>query len=153
MFLGLPVLCLMACLVTAENHMFRSSDAPVDAHHLAIHLGGDMAREYVRLINSPSIADAFQKHGTVRIDGIADSVGDGKVRIRHRAIVRVVGEPIRVLRLESMIDADLIKPAPVAAAGLMGGIAGRRVALSDTRTAELRSSVLVGDFPDGGTNY
>jgi hypothetical protein len=144
MFAGLSMICLIPFLITAEHNHADTSGVRVDDNHIAISLHGDIAREYVRLLRSKQVSDAFLRDGCVTIEGMADKLGDGTVQIHHTAFVRIVGEPVRLLRLRSMIDASLVKHGETVA----GIKAGYRVDLSDLRSSELRSLLLVGDFPD-----
>ena len=120
-------------------------------NRVAIHLDGEIASENDRLLRSQRAADAFLKYGSVIIEGRAYAIDDGWVRIRHVAFIRIVGEPVRLLRLESTIDGNLVKHQQTAAANMVGNHASHRVELTHLRSAEFRSSVLVGDFQGSGS--
>lgn len=148
MFTGLSMVCLVPFLVSAQQNFpptsaTRSLESPV-----AIRLSGQVASEYLRLVRSPRMSDAFLKDGCVTINGFADTIEGGTVRIHHVAFVRIVGEPVRLLRLESTIDANLVKHQQTVDASMFGSMPGVRVDLSDLHSAELRCSVMVGDFPN-----
>ncbi len=144
MFAGLSMICLVPFLINAEHNRVDTSGVDIDDNRIAVNLHGDIAREYVRLLRSKQVSDVFLREGCVTIEGMADKFDDGTVQIHHTAFVRIVGEPVRLLRLRSMTDASLIKHGETVA----GIKAGYRVDLSDLRSSELRSSLLVGDFPD-----
>lgn len=134
----------------AEQNHANASGISTDDNRVAIHLHGDIARAYVRLLRSQRASDEFLKDGSVIIEGRAYAIDDGWVRIHHVAFIRIIGEPVRLLRLESTIDGNLVKHQQTAAANLVGTDARPRVELEELRSAEFRSSVLVGDFPESG---
>ena len=148
MFTGLSMICLIPFLVSTEQDHARPSGMRLDNNRVVIHLNGDVAREYLRILRSPRLSDAFLKNGRVTIEGSADNIGDGTVRIRHVAFVRIVGEPVRLLRLESTIDANAITQQQTIDAGIVGTNASCQLDLSEMHFADLRSSVMVGDFPN-----
>ncbi|MEJ7595634.1 MAG: hypothetical protein WKF77_29340 [Planctomycetaceae bacterium] len=148
MFNGLLMICLIPFFVSAEQNHVSTARMFAGDNQVAIHLDGDIAREYVRLVRSQKISDAFLRNGSVVIEGSVDSSGDGSVRLHHIALVRVVGEPVRLLRLESMIDANQVLHQNTVDVGMVGTAASYRVNLSDLFSSELRSSLLLGDFPD-----
>ena len=152
MFTGLSMMCLIPCVIFAEqNHADAYGRFEHNNNRVAIHLDGEIAREYVRLLRSQRVADAFLKDGSVIIEGRAYTIDDGWVRIHHVAFISVVGKPVRSLRLESTIDGNLIKHQQTANPNIVGNDASYRVELTHLRSAELRSSVLVGDFPESGS--
>ncbi len=148
MFNGLLMICLIPFFVSAEQNHVSTARMFAGDNQVAIHLDGDIAREYVRVVRSQKISDAFLRNGSVVIEGSADTSDDGTVRLHHIALVRVVGEPVRLLRLESMIDANQVLHQNTDDVGMVGTAASHRVNLSDLVSSELRSSLLLGDFPD-----
>ncbi|HQX53333.1 MAG TPA: hypothetical protein PLY87_13815 [Planctomycetaceae bacterium] len=146
MFNGLLMICLIPFFASAEQNHMSTTGMLAGDNQVAIHLDGDIAREYVRLVRSQEISDAFLRNGSVVIEGSVDTSGDGTVRLRHFALVRVVGEPVRLLRLESMIDANQVLHQNTVNVGMVSTAASYRVNLSDLFSSELRSSLILGDF-------
>lgn len=146
MLTGLSMISLIPLLVSAEQNVQQTAAIHANENQVAIHLGGEVAREYLRFLRTPRTSDKSLKDGTAVVEGFAHTLNDGTVRIHHVACARIVGEPVRLIRLESVVDSNLLIPQQPVDASKFGTRAGFQVELSDLHSTELRCSVMVGDF-------
>jgi hypothetical protein len=135
-------------LISAEQFSRELDKIDTGEVHLTIRLDGDHARRYVELIKSPEISATFKKNGNLLLSGVAIFVDESRFRVRHIAIVRVVGQPLEILSMESEIGSALI-------AGNRAALAAQRKAsqelvlhLNDVHTITIQVKKLVGGFPD-----
>ena len=153
MFAGPAILCLLTSLISVEQFSEQPGTVDADEVHVTIRLDGDNARRYVELIKSPEISASFKKDGSLLLSGVATVVDESRFRIRHTAIVRVVGQPLELLSLESEIGSALITSDRAALAAQEEASHELVLQLNDAHTMAIQVKKLVGGFPDSARYY
>lgn len=152
MFAGPAILCFLTSLISVEQLPEQHGKVDADEVHVTIQLDGDNACRYVELIKSPEISASFKKDGRLLLGGLATVVDESCFRVRNNAIVRVVGQPLELLSLESEIGSALITSDRASLAAQKEASHELVLQLKDVHTMEIQVRKLVGGFPDS-TRY
>ena len=153
MFAGPAMLCLLTSLMSVEQFFEQPGKVDADEVHVTLRLDGDIARRYVDLIKSPEISASFKKNGNLLLSGVATVVDESRFRVRHTAIVRVVGQPLELLSIESEIGSALITSDRAALAAQKEASHELVLQLNDVHTVAIQVRKLVGGFPDSARYY
>ena len=153
MFAGPAMLCLLTSLMSVEQFFEQPGKVDADEVHVTIRLDGVNARRYVDLIKSPEISASFKKNGNLLLSGVATVVDESRFRVRHTAIVRVVGQPLELLSIESEIGSALITSDRAALAAQEEASHELVLQLNDVHTVAIQVKKLVGGFPDSARYY
>lgn len=148
MLAGPAILCLLTSLISAEQLCREPRNDDTGEVHVTIHLDGDHARRYSVLINSPEAEASFKATGTLLLPGVATVIDENRSRIRHTAIVRVVGQPLELLSMESEISSALISMDRPPSATEKKDSCQLLVRLTDVHPMTIRVRKVVGGFPD-----
>ena len=84
---------------------------------------------------------------------MATVVDESRFRVRHTAIVRVVGQPLELLSIESEIGSALITSDRAALAAQKEASHELVLQLNDVHTVAIQVKKLVGGFPDSARYY
>lgn len=152
MFGAPAILCLVTSLISAEQFSREPDKIETDEVRLTIRLEGDNARRYAELVKSPEITASFKETGKILILGVATVIDESRSWIRHTAIVRVVGQPLELLSMESEIQSALIIHVRAASPTQKEEPRELLVQLGDIHPMTIRVKKLVGSFPDS-TRY
>jgi|GEM_PF-2794511 len=111
---------------------------------VTIQVSGELAVRYGQAVGIQHSGSSSDTSNSLSVDGYVHSVSDDEIQIRHRRLVRRVGDVVRIVTLESTLSkAQMSAWSPDK---LSFGVR-RRVKLVDPRSAKIRSSMLRGDFP------
>lgn len=149
MFAGPVFLCLLTSLISVEQFSVESGKPDTNEVHVTLQLKGDRASRYLELIKSPEVAASFNETGNLLLRGVAMKIDENHFRVRHTAIVRIVGRPLEQLFVESEVSSALIASDRPALATDKEASHELVVQLSDVHPVSIQVRKLVGGFPDG----
>jgi len=148
MFAGVALFCFLTSSVLTEPWLENGGISSSDEGPVTITIDGEHARDYVRMVKSPTVAESLQKNGVVQIDGMLVPSGNGELLIRHVAFIRVIGEPLQLLTVEPSLDSSQgINHSSTV--NQPDTHAGRKfILITDKHQVRMSTRKLVGGFPD-----
>lgn len=150
MFAEISMFCFLISFLSAEPLPSQISTGDAKDLAVTIRLDGENARRYSRLLQSKAIAGVLEQKGVLMLDAVVKPAVDGKVVVHHTAFVRIEGEPLQVLSLETAVDQKLITPNPAASSQNDINSATLFLKLTDGDSLTFKRRNVVGGFPDAG---
>jgi hypothetical protein len=148
MFAGVALLCFLTSFVFTEPWLENNGVSSADEVPVTITIDGEHARNYVRMIKSPAVSKSLQEQGVVQIEGVLVHSGNGDLLIRHVAFIKMIGEPLQLLTMESSLDSSQgINHSRTV--NERDTHAGRKsIEITDKHQVRMSTRKLVGGFPD-----
>ena len=148
MFAGVALLCFLTSFVFTEPWLENNGVSSADEVPVTITIDGEHARNYVRMIKSPAVSKSLQEQRVVQIDGVLVHSGNGDTLIRHVAFIKIIGEPLQLLTVESSLDSSQGISHSRTVNELDTHASRKSIEITDKHQVRMSTRKLVGGFPD-----
>ena len=148
MFAGVALLCFLTSFVSTEPWLENTGVSSAHEVPVTITIDGEHARNYVRLIKSPAVSKSLQEQGVVQIEGVLVHSVNGDLLIRHVAFIKIIGEPLQLLTMESSLDSSQGINHSRTVNELDTYASRKSIEITDNNQVRMSTRKLVGGFPD-----
>ena len=148
MFFAVAMVCLFSTVIPMEQFSSDVHAIGAEEVHVTIRLEGEIARRYLADIRSSALSASFEKNGKIILTGVAYAIDESRVAVRHTSIVRVVGRPLALLSMETVVDRAMITIEPDVPVTEQQAQGRQSIRLTDIQPVEIRVRSITGSFPD-----
>ena len=148
MFVAVAMVCFFSTVISVEQVFTELNVLGPHDMRVTIRIEGDTARRYLENAKSSSLSASFKKDGTLLLTAVANAIDEGTVRVRHTSIVRVVGQPLELLSMETVINKSMMVIDPDAPETESSAQDRLYIRLPEIQPVEIQAKNIVGGFPD-----